>query len=154
MCVAPPQACEDACRNPNYCVLLSLRLEKIRVVNMADGERNYHVFYQLCLSSWASEFSLEAPEQYAYLNKSSCFTVDDVDDNHEFEIMLQASALHTTQAFKHQQPYTYTHAPSTQRAFKHQPRSHIHTRPSSSSHAHSNTNRHTPAGLQRPRVQH
>jgi myosin-5 len=56
-------------------------LEKSRVVFQSPGERNYHIFYQLCANS---AFGLGHPSQYSFLNQSSCITVDGVNDEEEF----------------------------------------------------------------------
>jgi len=50
-------------------------LEKSRLVQQAEGERNYHVFYQLCAAASLSPdltetFSLKDADQYWYLNQS------------------------------------------------------------------------------------
>lgn len=65
-------------------------LEKSRVSYQAPGERNYHVFFQLCASSWASSFNLQGPAQYTFLNGSGCTTVDGMDDAQEFTDVVKA----------------------------------------------------------------
>ena len=63
-------------------------LEKTRVVQQSQGERNYHVFYQLLAGLSAEErgaLHLEPPiETFALVNQSGCITINGVDDAAEF----------------------------------------------------------------------
>uniref|UniRef100_A0A061S4R7 Myosin-1-like isoform x1 n=1 Tax=Tetraselmis sp. GSL018 TaxID=582737 RepID=A0A061S4R7_9CHLO len=69
-------------------------LEKSRVVRQSEGERSYHVFYQLVAG--AGEAEREAlrlprrPEDFRYLRGSGCTTIPGVDDAAEFGAMQQA----------------------------------------------------------------
>ncbi|KAJ7518383.1 hypothetical protein O6H91_21G066400 [Diphasiastrum complanatum] len=68
-------------------------LEKSRVVQQAQGERSYHVFYQLCAGADPSlrvHVNLKAASQYRYLNQSECLVIDNVDDADLFQSMLSA----------------------------------------------------------------
>ena len=69
-------------------------LEKSRVVQQSAGERNYHIFYQLCKGLDAGQkkkFRLKAAaEDYYYLSQSGCTDVDGVDDREEFEEVRKA----------------------------------------------------------------
>lgn len=58
-------------------------LEKSRVVQLARGERSYHVFYQLCAgapSDLRGRLNIKMANDYNYLNQSNCLVIDDVDD--------------------------------------------------------------------------
>jgi len=62
-------------------------LERSRVVNVNDPERNYHIFYQICDGSSAAEkkkWFLKAPKDFYYLNQSSCFEVARFDNTEEY----------------------------------------------------------------------
>ncbi|KAL3503279.1 hypothetical protein ACH5RR_037728 [Cinchona calisaya] len=68
-------------------------LEKSRVVQLARGERSYHIFYQLCAgapSSLRERLKLKDAQEYNYLNQSGCLTIHDVDDSHEFRVLTEA----------------------------------------------------------------
>ena len=65
-------------------------LEKSRVVRAAQGERNYHVFYQLCRGAGRDEglrerlHLLREPAEYAYLSSGGCTEIPGVNDPAEF----------------------------------------------------------------------
>lgn len=68
-------------------------LEKSRVVQCAEGERSYHIFYQLCAgapSSLRDKLQLRSWDDYNYLRQSSCYTISRVDDAEQFRIVLEA----------------------------------------------------------------
>ncbi|XP_047182059.1 myosin-2-like isoform X4 [Vigna umbellata] len=68
-------------------------LEKSRVVQLALGERSYHIFYQLCAGSSSKlkeRLNLRAASEYKYLNQSDCTTIDGVDDAKKFKRLMKA----------------------------------------------------------------
>ncbi|KAJ7297028.1 hypothetical protein O6H91_Y084700 [Diphasiastrum complanatum] len=68
-------------------------LEKSRVVQQAQGERSYHVFYQLCAGAdpaLRARLNLKAASEYRYLNQSECLVIDNINDAEEFQSMLRA----------------------------------------------------------------
>nr|P10569.1 RecName: Full=Myosin IC heavy chain [Acanthamoeba castellanii]AAA27707.1 myosin IB heavy chain [Acanthamoeba castellanii] len=63
-------------------------LEKSRVVYQTNGERNFHIFYQLLAARARrpeAKFGLQTPDYYFYLNQGKTYTVDGMDDNQEFQ---------------------------------------------------------------------
>ncbi|KAL5140293.1 Myosin-1 [Glycine soja] len=68
-------------------------LEKSRVVQCNEGERSYHIFYQLCAgapSSLREKLNLLSAEDYKYLRQSNCYSITGVDDAEEFRIVKEA----------------------------------------------------------------
>jgi myosin I len=68
-------------------------LEKSRVVGQLNGERNYHVFYQWTKAGAADEkqmFGIQSPEQFEYLIRGQCVSVNGLDDHAEYRDMRQA----------------------------------------------------------------
>jgi myosin-1 len=68
-------------------------LEKSRVVGQLPGERNYHVFYQWTKAGAADEkqmFGIQSPEQFEYLIRGQCVSVNGLDDAAEYRDMRQA----------------------------------------------------------------
>ncbi|KAK7401855.1 hypothetical protein VNO78_13680 [Psophocarpus tetragonolobus] len=73
--------------------LQTFLLEKSRVVQLASGERSYHIFYQLCAGSSSDlkeRLNLRAASEYKYLNQSDCMTIDGVDDANKFHMLMKA----------------------------------------------------------------
>uniref|UniRef100_A0A673C6N5 Myosin VAb n=1 Tax=Sphaeramia orbicularis TaxID=375764 RepID=A0A673C6N5_9TELE len=71
-------------------------LEKSRVVFQAHGERNYHIFYQLCASSHLSEFKafrLGCADDFHYTNQGQSPVIDGVDDAKEMNNTRKAFSL-------------------------------------------------------------
>ncbi|GMH66552.1 hypothetical protein TrRE_jg1028, partial [Triparma retinervis] len=80
----------------------SYLLEKSRVGYQQQGERNYHIFYQLCKSDWAEHYQLGGPENYGYLANSGCTDVKGIDDYREFQDVVESmDQLGFTQDEKH-----------------------------------------------------
>ncbi|XP_058500889.1 unconventional myosin-Va-like [Solea solea] len=71
-------------------------LEKSRVVFQAHGERNYHIFYQLCASSHLSEFKafkLGCASDFHCTNQGQSPVLDGVDDAKEMCSTRRAFSL-------------------------------------------------------------
>lgn len=79
-------------------VLQTYLLESIRVTKQTEGERNYHIFYQMCAAAQAkvdmpvmeSLKHLGVAKDYSFLNKSSCTIINGVDDAEEFKQTVKA----------------------------------------------------------------
>ncbi|CAI8599486.1 unnamed protein product [Vicia faba] len=60
-------------------------LERSRVVQTTDPERNYHCFYQLCASERdAEKYKLGHPGHFHYLNQSKVYELDGVSSAEEY----------------------------------------------------------------------
>ncbi|XP_050216966.1 myosin-6-like isoform X2 [Mercurialis annua] len=61
-------------------------LERSRVCQVSDPERNYHCFYMLCSSPEEDmkKYKLGNPRKFHYLNQSNCYELDGVDDSNEY----------------------------------------------------------------------
>lgn len=67
-------------------------LERSRVCQVSDPERNYHCFYMLCAAppEDIQRFKLGNPRTFHYLNQSNCYELDGVDDSKEYIATRQA----------------------------------------------------------------
>lgn len=66
-------------------------LERSRVVQITDPERNYHCFYQLCASGKdAKKYKLSHPSNFHYLNQSKTYELDGVSNAEEYTKMRRA----------------------------------------------------------------
>ncbi|KZV53151.1 myosin-17-like [Dorcoceras hygrometricum] len=61
-------------------------LERSRVCQISDPERNYHCFYLLCAAppEEREKYKLGNPESFHYLNQSKCIKLDGVNDAEEY----------------------------------------------------------------------
>lgn len=61
-------------------------LERSRVCQISDPERNYHCFYLLCAAppEDIEKYKLGNPKSFHYLNQSNCYELDGVKDAHEY----------------------------------------------------------------------
>ncbi|XP_062087752.1 myosin-17-like [Humulus lupulus] len=61
-------------------------LERSRVCQISDPERNYHCFYLLCAAPREDieKYKLGSPKSFHYLNQSNCYELDGVNDGHEY----------------------------------------------------------------------
>ncbi|KAJ9183640.1 hypothetical protein P3X46_007465 [Hevea brasiliensis] len=60
-------------------------LERSRVVQITDPERNYHCFYQLCASGRVAEkYNLDHPSHFHYLNQSKTYELDGISNAEEY----------------------------------------------------------------------
>ncbi|XAR64014.1 Myosin ATPase [Bertholletia excelsa] len=77
-------------------------LEKSRVVQCAEGERSYHVFYQLCAgapSTLRGKLNLKSANEYKYLRQSNCYSISGVNDAEQFSIVVDAlDIVHVSKA--------------------------------------------------------
>eukprot|EP00618_Florenciella_parvula_P035440 CAMPEP_0119501392 /NCGR_PEP_ID=MMETSP1344-20130328/23229_1 /TAXON_ID=236787 /ORGANISM="Florenciella parvula, Strain CCMP2471" /LENGTH=1132 /DNA_ID=CAMNT_0007537549 /DNA_START=84 /DNA_END=3478 /DNA_ORIENTATION=- len=72
--------------------IINYLLEKSRVVFQAQGERNYHIFYQLCAGGKADAALQGAvqttdPQDYKYLDQSGVIEIEGMNDEKEFNIV-------------------------------------------------------------------
>lgn len=66
-------------------------LEKSRVVFQAPGERNYHIFYQLCAGRGKyPELMLDHQDKFRFLNQGQSPNIAKVSDSDEFQETLNA----------------------------------------------------------------
>uniref|UniRef100_A0A3B5AL08 Osteoclast-stimulating factor 1 n=1 Tax=Stegastes partitus TaxID=144197 RepID=A0A3B5AL08_9TELE len=71
-------------------------LEKSRVVSQNQGERNFHIYYQLLEGASGEQrenLGVTTPDYYYYLNQSGTYTVEDVNDKKEFSDTLGAMSV-------------------------------------------------------------
>ncbi|KAJ8759449.1 hypothetical protein K2173_006986 [Erythroxylum novogranatense] len=61
-------------------------LERSRVCQISDPERNYHCFYLLCAAPQedVEKYKLGPPQSFHYLNQSKCFELVGVSDAHDY----------------------------------------------------------------------
>jgi len=74
------------------CNIETYLLEKIRLVQQENDERNFHIFYQLLNSDLKTKYYLKSFEHYNYLN-NRYISCRDVDDNMDFNNLLNAFSV-------------------------------------------------------------
>ncbi|CAM9761549.1 unnamed protein product, partial [Ectocarpus fasciculatus] len=67
-------------------------LEKSRVVSLAEGERNFHVFYQLLAAGDKKKWRLKGFDKYNYITQSSEVEIENVNDKENFGALCSAFA--------------------------------------------------------------
>ncbi|MQL72214.1 hypothetical protein Taro_004528 [Colocasia esculenta] len=76
-----------------------------RVVQCAEGERSYHIFYQLCAGASLAlreKLNLRAADEYKYLRQSSCFSIAGVNDAERFHLVVEAmNVVHISKEDQH-----------------------------------------------------
>eukprot|EP00516_Mucochytrium_quahogii_P004899 CAMPEP_0203750560 /NCGR_PEP_ID=MMETSP0098-20131031/4778_1 /ASSEMBLY_ACC=CAM_ASM_000208 /TAXON_ID=96639 /ORGANISM=" , Strain NY0313808BC1" /LENGTH=1960 /DNA_ID=CAMNT_0050639919 /DNA_START=298 /DNA_END=6177 /DNA_ORIENTATION=+ len=75
--------------------ITSYLLEKSRLVKQSEGERNYHIFYQLCAGAKADPkfkewLCLGEADEYHYLNQSGRIAVESINDEADWEKVKRA----------------------------------------------------------------
>ncbi|XP_047339583.1 myosin-9-like [Impatiens glandulifera] len=61
-------------------------LERSRVCQVSDPERNYHCFYLLCAAPQeeVDKYKLGSPQSFHYLNQSNCYDLEGISDAHDY----------------------------------------------------------------------
>uniref|UniRef100_A0A453Q2S7 Myosin motor domain-containing protein n=1 Tax=Aegilops tauschii subsp. strangulata TaxID=200361 RepID=A0A453Q2S7_AEGTS len=61
-------------------------LERSRVCQISESERNYHCFYMICAGSpeEREKYKLGDPSTFHYLNQSNCYKIDGLDESKEY----------------------------------------------------------------------
>lgn len=70
--------------------IINYLLEKSRVVTQTQGERNYHIFYQLLSAAstnpkLTAELKLQDPELFTYTSQSGVIHIEGISDEKDFE---------------------------------------------------------------------
>ncbi|XWS39612.1 hypothetical protein CRYUN_Cryun18bG0069700 [Craigia yunnanensis] len=69
------------------------KIQTCKVVQCAEGERSYHIFYQLCAGAPCAlreKLNLKDVDEYKYLKQSNCYSITGVDDAEQFRIVKEA----------------------------------------------------------------
>ncbi|KAI9517498.1 Unconventional myosin-If [Dissostichus eleginoides] len=68
-------------------------LEKSRVVNQNENERNFHIYYQMiegANTQQKQDLGIMTPDYYYYLNQSGTYKVDGTNDSKDFQETMEA----------------------------------------------------------------
>ncbi|KAL8258525.1 hypothetical protein R6Q59_026478 [Mikania micrantha] len=67
-------------------------LERSRVCQLSDPERNYHCFYMICAapSEVSKKYKLGKPQTFHYLNQTNCYELNGVDESKEYHATRKA----------------------------------------------------------------
>ncbi|XVE50396.1 hypothetical protein DITRI_Ditri01bG0159200 [Diplodiscus trichospermus] len=88
--------------------VFNVSFEQSRVVQLATGERSYHIFYQLCAGAppaLREKLNLKMANEYSYLFQSDCLVIDGVDDAQKFHKLMEA--LDVVQICKEEQEQVF-----------------------------------------------
>ena len=77
---------------PQGGIITNYLLEKSRIVHAGQGERSFHIFYQLLRSKHTEALQLKgkSPSDFKYLSATGCFDVDGMNDSEEFDTTVGA----------------------------------------------------------------
>ena len=64
-------------------------LEMGRVPHPAQGERSYHIFYQLCSGEYLALLGVRAAPNYRFLAASGCYAIGGIDDKDDLQSLLK-----------------------------------------------------------------
>ncbi|XWS11103.1 hypothetical protein CRYUN_Cryun38cG0055000 [Craigia yunnanensis] len=73
--------------------VFDVTFEQSRVVQLAAGERSYHIFYQLCAGApptLRERLNLKMANEYNYLVQSDCLVIDGIDNAQKFHKLTEA----------------------------------------------------------------
>eukprot|EP00002_Diphylleia_rotans_P034220 TRINITY_DN7338_c0_g1_i3.p1 TRINITY_DN7338_c0_g1~~TRINITY_DN7338_c0_g1_i3.p1 ORF type:complete len:1175 (-),score=252.33 TRINITY_DN7338_c0_g1_i3:6-3530(-) len=76
--------------------IVTYLLEKSRIVQQIKGERNYHIFYQLCEGASPEDrerFHIGKSSDYAILSQSGCYQIEGVSDSENYRRVREAMHL-------------------------------------------------------------
>lgn len=83
--------------NPVGGIIKNYLLEKVRVVNPAHNERNYHIFYQILYGiedkNEKNDLYLLNPEEYNIINQSESMKIGSIDDKKDFFDTVRAMKI-------------------------------------------------------------
>ena len=87
------QVCFDNACEIKGSIIQEYLLEQSRITNQSEGERNYHIFYQLLKGGDKGEYLLGDVKSLNYVNQSGTYTLDGVDDAKAFSDLRMAMTV-------------------------------------------------------------